>query len=116
MRKATRTRPDPLAFSAALTIDEFREVKKWGQEFATARNLALVSLTKGGHDMAQIAWTNGDVFMELMEHAMDYQKHLEGELQIIKTAVARMIAVGQELSDHGRPAYVTGDPEPLATT
>ena len=111
MRKA-KSIPDPLAFRAVCSLEEFQELKTLAQEFSVSRNVVFMSLTQSGHEMAQAAWVHGDAFMEVMQCAMDYQTHLEARLGLVKSAVARLIIVGQELSDHGKPSYVTGDQEP----
>lgn len=116
MSKAKKTRPDPLDFNAALTWEQFKEAVRLTEDVIPKRNLVFAILTQSGHELAQSAWTHGNTHIDLMKLAMDYQKQLEAELGIVKSAVARMIVVGQELCDHGRPAYVTGDPEPAAIT
>lgn len=111
MATTAKSRPDPLAFPPLMTLEEFQKCKEVSDGFTVHRNLTFASFLKGGHDTAQIAWNDGDFFLELMEHAMDYKAHLEKELELTNVAVARFIAVGQELSKNGKPEYVTEEPK-----
>ena len=116
MAKGKKSKKDALSFKALITLEDLDQARKVAREVSVTRNVVLGILTLSGHRLAQFAWTEGDAFIDLLQCAMDFQQHVARELEVVQCAVARMIAVGNELSDNGKPAYVVGDQQPLQET
>lgn len=110
MNKA-KSNPDPLAFQALLTDEEFQRAKGKHGEMALTRNVVLMSLTKSGRDLAQAAWGHEAAFMDVLHRAMELEEWMRMEQEIVRYALVRLARVGQELSDQGKPLYAEGDPE-----
>lgn len=92
---------DPLAFGPVMTWDQIHEAEK---EWAVTRRIALAALTRSGHQLAEGAWKDGGTFIEILKQAMDYQGHSKAALEAANCAVARLITVGNVLSEGGRHA------------
>jgi hypothetical protein len=96
MGSRTSKGKDPLAFGPVMTWEQIHEAER---EWAVTRHIALAALTRSGHQLAEGAWKDGDTFLEILKQAMDYQGHAKAALEVAECAVARLITIGNVLSE-----------------
>mgnify|MGYP001603806160 CR=1 FL=1 len=91
-------------FKPLLTKEQVFEAEaKHNETWGVNRRLTMITLSRTRDELiegfASIATNNGDAFIELIEQITDYQEYLKTSIKFTECAIARLLAVGQYISE-----------------
>lgn len=92
-------------FKAPFTKQQVEEIEaKHNTTWGVRRRVLMATMSLSSKEMIDsfaplISEDNGDTYIEMFEMIKDYRKHLEDSIELADAAMARLLLVGEYLSD-----------------